>query len=327
MMCPMIEIIIHQALERWGMSDASFSFVAGRENQVFKIVSQHGQFALRIRRPGLRQPDELHAELAWLDALYHAGLSVPRPCLSAQGRFLEEIAQYRIDMVSWLPGTPLGTSRAPLTIDKPAVIFSHLGQIMAQMHIASDEFINDVGNSDQHNKPSGFTRHSWHIEGLLGEAPVWDRFWDNPTLDLATKTLMTDFRTAARTHLTALSDSLDFGLIHADLVRENILIDQEAIHLIDFDDGGYGYRLFDIATALLKNRAEPDFPALQQALIEGYQQVRTLDVSQLDLFMALRATSYVGWIITRMDEAGSHQRNTHFITDAQIYCQRYLDSL
>ena len=90
-----------------------------------------------------------------------------------------------------------------------------------------------------------------------------------------------------------------------------------ALSLIDFDDGGWGYRLFDIATALIKSRAEPDYPALQAALIAGYQRERALDVSALDLFMALRAVTYVGWIITRLNEPGGTTRNSRMVAQAR----------
>ena len=54
--------------------------------------------------------------------------------------------------------------------------------------------------------------------------------------------------------------------------------------MIDFDDGGFGFRLFDIATALIKHRVEPDFTDLRAALIEGYHSQRTLDVGALEFF-------------------------------------------
>jgi len=74
----------------------------------------------------------------------------------------------------------------------------------------------------------------------------------------------------------------------------------------------------------LKNRAEPTYPALKQALLEGYQSVRPLDMTHLDLFLALRAVTYVGWIVPRMEEDGSPMRNTRFVKDAQELCSAWL---
>ena len=44
--------------------------------------------------------------------------------------------------------------------------------------------------------------------------------------------------------------------------------------------------------------------------------MRAIDLAQLKLFEALRACTYVGWIITRMKEDGAQARNTRFITEA-----------
>lgn len=306
--------LVTEALARWGMGDAPHAFVAGRENQVYRVNSAKGDFALRIRRPGLRNTSELRSELQWLDAMDRAGLSVPRPEPSLAGELLEEVAGHQVDMVGWMTGRPLGKSREPLQLDDPKGVFFLLGQNMARLHAASDDF----------TPPEGFCRVRWDIEGLLGDTPLWGRFWENPTLDGATRDLLEAFRTRARRDLTELHETLDFGLIHADLVRENVLVDGRALRLIDFDDGGYGFRLFDIATALLKNRNEPDYEALKTALLDGYRSVRLLDMDQLNFFMALRAATYVGWIVPRMEEDGSPVRNARFIDDARQLCSAYL---
>ncbi|MFM2282243.1 MAG: hypothetical protein RLZZ444_4474, partial [Pseudomonadota bacterium] len=212
--------------------------------------------------------------------------------------------------VSWQPGKPLGKSRQPLELADRCGTFFTIGAAMARLHAACDSW----------QRPDGFKRCHWHLDGLLGEAPVWDRFWDNPTLPDATRTLFVRFRSQARDRLTGLAPALDYGLIHADLVRENLLLDGDRIALIDFDDGGFGFRAFDMATVLLKNRAEPDYADLRAALIEGYGSVRSLDLADLDLFIALRALTYVGWIITRMDEPGGRERNERFVAEAESLC-------
>ena len=102
------------------------------------------------------------------------------------------------------------------------------------------------------------------------------------------------------------------------------MVDGDKLWLIDFDDAGFGFRLFDIATTLLKNLCEPDYDALQAALLEGYRSERALDTEHLDLFMALRAVTYVGWISSRMGEDGSEARNMRFKDTARELLTRYL---
>lgn len=304
-----------KALALWGHETAVCTFVAGRENRVYHVRTDSGDFALRLKRPGYRTRAELLSELQWLEAMDRAGLSVPQPQPSLSGALLEEVDGLQVDLIGWLSGQPLGRSRDPLKLDDAQATFRALGAEMAKLHAACDAW----------QAPETFSRCHWDLDGLLGEAPLWGRFWDNPTLDGETAGLLTEFRETARRDLADRADALDFGLIHADLVRENVMLDGPALRMIDFDDGGYGFRLFDIATALLKNMAEPDFAQLKAALLEGYQAVRPLDIQALDLFMALRAVTYVGWIVPRMEEDGAPARNVRFINHARELCSQYLE--
>ena len=305
---------VEAALRLWGLEGAVVSFVAGRENQVYRVSSDRGDFALRLRRPGYRSDAELASELDWLAAMAAASLRVPRPDPSLTGALLECVGETRADILRWLPGAPLGRTREPLTIADPEETFERLGSEIARLHNACDVWA----------PPPGFTRCAWDLDGLVGDNPVWGRFWENPSLDDTARSLFEAFRDAAARDLSARSETLDYGLIHADLVRENILIGGDDIVLIDFDDGGWGFRLFDIATVLLKTVDDTGREAQQQALMRGYQRLRSLDPSLLDLFIALRAATYVGWIVPRMSEAGAEARNRRFIEAAAAICGKYL---
>lgn len=303
-----------EALELWGLAGAEYSFVAGRENQVYKVEHDGRCFAMRIRRPGYRKVSELQSEILWLLAMANAGLSVPKPVASTSGAYLENVAGKYVDLILWLDGVPLGATGQPLRLSDPQTTFQALGQQIAELHIACDDW----------DMPDTFDRCRWDAAGLLGQEPVWGKFWENPTLDSETSDLFSDFRARAARHLEE-PYKLDFGLIHADLVRENVILDGKKICLIDFDDGGYGFRIFDLATTLVKLRGEPNYNQLKEALLSGYQDVRPLDTSQLDLFMALRAVTYVGWIVPRIHEIGSEERNTRFVNQARELCTRYMD--
>ncbi|MDG1457601.1 MAG: phosphotransferase [Pseudoprimorskyibacter sp.] len=305
--------LIKEALALWNMPSATFSFVAERENRIYKVVHGTESFALRIKRPGYREKGELISELDWLRAMSCAGLGVSIPAPSKNGHFLELVGGMYVDMITWLNGTPLGQSRSPLTLDDPVRIFAYLGREMAKLHLACDAW----------RPPCTFTRCNWNADGLVGESPLWGRFWENPTLEPDARALLQEFRMRAAEHLSVLN--LDTGLIHADLVRENVITDGQTVFLIDFDDGGYGFRLFDVATALFKNRAEPRYEELKSALIKGYSNVRFLDMSHLDLFLALRAVTYVGWIVPRMNMPGSRARNDYFAKDALDLVRAYLE--
>ena len=185
---------------------------------------------------------------------------------------------------------------------------------MARLHLISDAW----------GPPASFQRCAWDLDGLLGEEPLWGRFWENPALSGTESGLYLDFRRQATADLARHALQLDYGLLHADLVSANVLVDGANLALIDFDDGGFGFRLFELATSLVKHHAEPEFANLRCALIAGYQAVRPLDVRKLDLFLAIRAASYVGWNISRIDEAGAATRNQRFINTANSLIRAYL---
>ena len=305
-----------EALARWGLEETPVTLVAERENHVFQVVSGTDRFALRLHRQGYCSPAELASELAWMAALGDGGLGVPQPVPTNDGALFCEFEGRLVDMLTWLPGSPLGQTGTPLDVADRTGLFHRLGQSMADLHLVSDNWA----------PPSGFTRRAWDWDGLVGETPVWGRFWENPTLGPSDKELFEELRDRLRQDLDRLVATLDYGMIHADLVRENVLVDGGALYLIDFDDSGFGFRLFDLATILLRNRNEPDFSDLKDALIAGYHSRRALDVAALDLFLLIRATTYAGWIVPRMSEPGSAERNNRFIQTIKDLAVPYLEN-
>ena len=292
-----------------------FRLIAARENLVFRVDHKKTSYALRLRRKGYRTDAELWSELEWIQATTHGGLGVPTPICSTSWKFFHVINGVQVDGVSWLPGHPIGKTGAPLKIPDRIGLFQHIGCEMARLHNISDQW----------TPPAGFTRCAWDRKGLLGDTPVWNRFWENPTLSKADQSLFGEIREATDQDLAQIEHHLDFGLIHADLVRENILTSSDFLNLIDFDDGGFGFRLFDLATTLLKNRPEKNYPALRTALTDGYRSIREIDLTALDLFILLRSNTYVGWIMTRMQETGSETLNQSFVTTTRQLGQAYLE--
>lgn len=307
--------VAEKALQLWGMNNAKATLIAARENAVYRVDGPSGRFALRLHRQGYRTDSQLAAELDWMASVKQSGLSVPAPVASHAGPYLQHVGGVQVDVLTWLDGETLETVLPTLEQKTRCTLFHQLGVLMARLHKASDEW----------SGASSCDRPRWDENGLLGETPLWDRFWDNPGLTSQQRATLMNFRERATTDLKTNAVSLDFGLIHADLVPGNVMSAGEDLHLIDFDDGGYGFRLFEIATALLKHQNAPDFPKLQAALIQGYLTVRFIDIRALPLFFALRAATYVGWNITRMNEDASGARNDRFIAQAETAITKYLE--
>ncbi|OCP00522.1 MULTISPECIES: homoserine kinase [unclassified Ensifer] len=300
-----------QALACWGVTDQKPELLKYRENAVFRVHLADGRpAALRLHRAGYHSAEALHSELLWMAALNNGGLAVPQPISTEDGRLLValpaegEFGTQHADVINWMDGEPLGESGKPLSLAPQRLvrIFSELGASMAEMHNLADRW----------TPPDGFWRAAWDGEGLLGSRPLWGRFWDCAVLPPAQATALSALRHDLRQHLATLpTPAKDFGLIHADLVRENVLVDERGVTFIDFDDAGHGFRLFDIATALLKNRREPAYETIAAALIAGYRSRRALTdaaLSSLPLFLVLRSLTYIGWFAARPELPGSGER-------------------
>ena len=305
---------VEKALRHWGMENAQYELIAARENSVFRIDDGGGSVALRLHRRGYRTNAELHSELLWMQAASEGGIVVPSPIPTAAGEMLLNTDGVQVDMLTWLSGATLASAMETQDTQARSLLFHSLGREMARLHDVCDAW----------SVPAGFQRLAWNIDGLLGETPHWGRFWDNPCLLSKDKQLFEEFRLTASAELTRRQNDLDFGLIHADLVPANVMVCGQTLKLIDFDDGGFGFRAFDVATALLKHRDEDDYSSLRDALIDGYGSIRAFDSTNLDLFLAIRAATYVGWNITRLEESGATERNARFIDTANALMSNYL---
>ena len=99
--------------------------------------------------------------------------------------------------------------------------------------------------------------------------------------------------------MTQLGDGADqIGLIHADLHLGNVLFSRDDARVIDFDDCGFGYWLYDIAVSLWELRHRDDYGQFRAALIEGYARHRPppcADLGHLDDFIAARDVAFGLW--------------------------------
>ena len=90
-----------------------------------------------------------------------------------------------------------------------------------------------------------------------------------------------------------------YGLIHADLGTEaNVLFHRGEARAIDFDDGGYGYWMYDLAIPLVDLEGDEALPTYRDALLEGYSEIRSIPEEQLDkleLFQAAFRALEIFW--------------------------------
>ncbi|MCR8724707.1 phosphotransferase enzyme family protein [Frigidibacter sp. ROC022] len=278
-------------LAHWGPLAEAPRLIKHRENAVFEVhLADGAHAALRLHRPGYQSDAAIRSELWWCQALAAAGFPAAEPLPTRAGALLVPGPRHAASLIRWCDGQPLGAAGEPLPPEAPA-LYHRLGALIADLHDATDRL----------TLPPGFTRPTWDAEGFLGEAPLWGRFWDSPALSGPDRALLTRARDAALRALEAL-ESPDFGLIHADVLRENVLVADGRLTLIDFDDSGFGYRFYDLATALSQGSDDPGLAPVARALLDGYARHRPLPPEAprlLTLFCLLRAMASVGWLASR----------------------------
>jgi len=287
---------VNVALSLWGYGDAPTRLIADRENHVYRVDTQQGPVALRVHRNGYRTDAQIESEIHWMGMLADNGLHVPTPIPSTEGKFLQHCAGANVSVMSWVDGVPMSQQ------ENTASTYERLGETLARMHELADAW----------TVPDSFDRPHWD---LLSDTPTWGRYWENPGLTETQKNLFVDFHENAKIQLSD-SQADAFGLIHADLVPDNVLQSEQGLQIIDFDDGGFGHRLFDIATVTHRSRRLDPQHQLAEATIAGYLRHRFINTEELGWYEALRACSYVGWNIPRMSESGGQDRNRRFITEA-----------
>lgn len=289
------------ALCQWDLAGASLDLLKHRENAVFKVAAGDEHYALRVHRPGYHSNEALRSELQWMESLAEAGVDVPRIVPTAAGEpfALENVSgiapPIQVDLFEWIEGRQLGSVEAGVTEDSSAVreLYRSLGRLAAALHDQSEKW----------RPPAPFVRHAWDENGLAGERPFWGRFLELPLLSAGERELLSAARVRVHRELGALpKDATGYSMIHADFSPENVLVDGERLRLIDFDDAGFGWHLFELVTPLFFLMDEPYFEDAKAAVIDGYRQRRRLDEEQLarlPLFFLARAFTYLSWVHTR----------------------------
>lgn len=316
--------LAESVLDQWPFGDAGLTLVSIRENAVFKVTTTSGSnYALRIHRHGYHSDAALRSELQWMDALAANQIAVPQVIASKDGALSKhsshpQVQGHRqIDVFEWVPGVSYAAFRDNTEPDVGTVgrVFENVGKLIAALH----------NHATCWQLPPGFTRHAWDLDGVAGANPLWGRPTDLPQLNDEQRRLITRLEEAVRDDLRAFGQtSENFGLIHADLLPENIMIDNEAVRPIDFDDAGFGWHMFDIATALISVGRHSD--AAEGGLVCGYRQVRDLADSELEalpLFFAARRLTYLGWAHTRA-ETQTAQNSSGLIDTTCSSAESYL---
>ncbi len=283
-----------RALAAWDLPEARLDLIKYRENAVFRVTAADARYVLRVHRPDYRSDAEIRAEVAWMRALAESGISTPAVLPTREGDVLtvaraEGVPEPRqCDLLAWVEGEPLGTLEHGVALDDEALrrTYRTVGEIAARLHAHAENW----------KRPEGFVRPSWEAETLVGDTPTFGAFWELEELTDAQRRVLFQARDRTRERLRALGPPP--ALIHGDLIPDNLLTDGDQVRVIDFDDCGWSWLGFELATSLFALRAAPGFESAWAGWLEGYRAVQPFPEAELALmptFFMARGLSYLGW--------------------------------
>ncbi len=292
----------HEALKAFPIDAEDLTLVSLSENVTFKVADRRDgrAYVLRLHRPGYHTLQELVSERAWIRALADAGIDVPSAVLARDGQDYIPVTipatgeQRFAGMASWTEGRLLSDVLAETDNQKRVEeSFTQLGAITAAMHNQASAW----------QPPPGFKRHALDSDGLMGMAPHWGEFWEHRSLTAGERSLLLDVRRRMHDMLSRLSrDPSAYSVIHADMHPGNIVVDGERLTVIDFDDAGYGWHQYDLATALTHWQTKSNAAEIERAFLAGYRANRPVPDEALSLipqFRLIRWMATIGWFHQR----------------------------
>ena len=279
-----------------GHPGASVELLNVSENATFLVRDPGaGPSVLRVHRLGYHTEQEIASELAWMDALRaEAGVRTPRVLTAADGRRVVTVrerggaAERYCVRFEFLPGTEPGSEQAA------SAHFAELGEITARMHRHAREW----------SRPAWFTRFHWDYAAALGRQARWGRWQDGIGVGPSERQILSRLDDVLRARLRAFGSGPGrYGLVHADTRLANLLVHDGSVSVIDFDDSGFSWYLYDLGTAVSFFEHEPRVPALVDSWLEGYRRAGQLsaeDQAEIWTFIMFRRLLLVAWI-------GSHR--------------------
>ena len=174
--------------------------------------------------------------------------------------------------------------------------------------------------------PEGFTRKTWDFDSAFGTQPLWGDWRAALGLTPEGRAVLQELCGVLETRLNAYGKAADrFGLVHADLRLANLLARDDRLGVIDFDDCGFSWFIYDFAAAISFHETHDIVPALQDAWVAGYRSVAPLDdahVAMIPTFILYRRLLLTAWIASHVETETAAEAGHAAFTEGTIALAR-----
>lgn len=315
-----LQCLACRSIARYGLPiDVSIELVNLSENTTYRIEdgASGKSWALRVHRQGYHSRTAIASELAWLMALRRDGVATtPVPVAGVDGELIQSVAvdglasPRNVVLFEWESGVE------PVQTDVHA--FEMLGETAARMH----------SHVRRWQRPSWFERHTWDFETSLGRRPHWGRWQNGMGMTPDALEAFTETVVVLGDRLQRFGKSPErFNLVHGDMRLANLLMDDGSVKVIDFDDSGFSWLLYDCATTVSFFEHAPEVPELLDAWVRGYRSVAALsseEERELATFVMLRRLVLVAWIGSHSETELAQSMGALYTQESILLCERYL---
>jgi Ser/Thr protein kinase RdoA (MazF antagonist) len=301
--------------------DATVTLLNVSENATFAVSDPDcGPSVLRVHRLGYHTEREIASELAWMEALRtEAGVRTPRVLPAADGRRVIQVPEpggaaarkRHVVRFEFLPGSEPGP-------EPDRAHFAELGEITARMHLHARSW----------SRPEWFTRFHWDYDAAFGAEARWGRWQDGVGVGPAERQILGRLDETLRARLARFGQGEErYGLVHADTRLANLLVHDGSVAVIDFDDSGFSWYLYDLGTAVSFFEHEPAVPDLVDAWLTGYRRSGGLpagDEAEIWTFILFRRLLLVAWIGSHRGVDIAAELGAGYTRDSCDLAERYL---
>lgn len=316
----LLEQLANQSLSLWEVpNDAKARLISVSENATYLVEGENWKSVLRVHRENYHSQRSIECELEWSRALNDDGhIITPNFYYGRDGHPIQSgivgglpESRYMV-MFHFVEGAQPDEEQ---DLVKP---FEELGEIAATAHLQSIGW----------KRPPSFERLTWDLDTVFGFSPTWGNWRDGPNVTREIHDVLEQVESTVTHRLTEFGKGLDhYGLIHADMRLANLLIDKNRTRLIDFDDCGFGWFLYDFAASISFMEDHVQIPALKASWLKGYRKIRELsdaEADELDTFVMLRRLALLAWIGSHIEAPEPQELAPDFARVSAELGSRYL---
>ena len=284
--------LLQQVLAAYGLSNARATPLPSYNNQVYCVETNDQQrFSLRICGFPNMKPRSMVDEMVWLDFVAQRDPRLaPRPIANDREEFVTATATPTGERLSclfaWIEGQELRGSATPVELHK-------IGQSAAALHNIARAFPFPDANSD-------FRSDYRYDQSLMVSHRDWiDKYCAAIGAEqVALLDRAIDYVVAALDRLG--TTPANYGVIHADLHLGNMLVQDGAVAIMDFEQLGRGHYLYDLTVLWTELQDEPTaFTPLWQSFVAGYAEVAEVPFAaeeELNPFIVAIQLNALDWI-------------------------------